>query len=182
MIFLRHYNYFKYLCTIHPDLLHEDVEGKSVFALATLEEALGNTRSINVEKGILFSLLEPTMRLTDNEGEQPRQTIEAGFIIAKCCNTRSVGSQDYLNAIDVCERIALDYATKIVADSQAGHPLFSYSINTLEELKWTASLVNNIGDGSYAGLLCLFEYNTSFNNCLDAHTSEAWKTQTPYNI
>lgn len=182
MIYRTYRNYFKHLCTIHPSLLHSEDVGQQVFQLASLEEALGNTRSVNVEKGFMFTLIQPTFRLIDNEGDQVRQLLEGGFVMAKHYSLRQEGSVEYIDAIDECEAIVLDIVTKIVADSRAGHPLFYFSANNINDLKWTAQPVSNVGDGTYAGWLCLFEFNTSYVNCLDAHTSEAWKIPTPHNI
>lgn len=180
-MFELYQKYFKYQCTRHPDLLHEDEVGKVVYELVSIDQAFSNSRSVNVEKGYIFLLLEPTWVLAGTEGDQPRQVIQGGFLIAKYYGLRDEGSPAYIEAIQDTERISKEFALRMVADSRDGHPLFDYSANHIDYLNWTAQPMDNVGDGSYAGQLCTFEFSRGVTVCI-GETAPEWQSPTPHEL
>jgi len=152
-----------------------------VYELVSIDQAFSNTRSTNIEKGYIFLLLEPTWVLTGTEGQQVRQVVQGGFLIAKHYGIRDEGSPAYIAAIQDTERIAKEVALRMVADSREGHPLFDYSANHFEYLNWTAQAMDNVGDGTYAGHLCTFEFHRGIVQCLDSYPAE-WQSPTPFEL
>ena len=172
--------YFKYQCEIHPKILHKDDVGDRCFAVIDIEEALGEFRTASKEKGVMFRAIIPFWNLPDEYSGNSRVAVQGGFIVAKYHSSRETDSVEFIRAMDESKEIALDFAEKMVADSQNGHPLFHYSINSIQHLNWNAQPRTNIGDGSYSGYLCTFTFQTHFRNCLAMHDDENWKQPTPH--
>lgn len=171
--------YFEHLCSVHPDLLHLDEAGKKVFQLISIQEALGDFRVNVVEKGYIFRLITPTWKLEGHD--QTIKNVLGGFIIAKYNSSREGGTPDFFSAMDDSETLCNEFSAKILLDSQKGHPLFYYSVNTLEGLNLSCSPLLKIGDGSYSGWLCIFEFSNYVNVCSDELPIE-WQTPTPHEL
>ena len=174
--------YFKHQCEIHPELLHKDELGARVFEMSSLEEAWGNARTQNLEKGIIFLLIDYSYGLGGPQAGDDRQLKQGGFLIAKHADNRENGSPATLAAIATCEKIANQIAVKMIADSQNEHPLFNYSINTLQDMGWNAQVVREVGDGSYYGWLCVFDFSNYIDTCLGNEEDENWKQLTPHDL
>jgi hypothetical protein len=173
--------YFEHLCTIHPDLLHKPASDEYVFEILSIEQAFGDYRTAIKEKGFMFRLIEYTFQL-DDQSEDARQLKQGGFIIAKYSSSREEGTPSYINAIEESEKIALEFAEKMIDDSRNRHPIFYSSINNLRELKWNAQIIQSTGDGNYHGWLCTFAFNSSIRNCLSQHPDANWKIPSPHNF
>lgn len=175
-------SYYKYQCTIHPELLHEDEYDKRVFEVSSFEEAWGQLRDGIVPHGYLFRLIDYTFGLGGAHAGDDRQLKEGGFIIAKHASTREDGTPAEAEAIAKCEDIAKWFANRMLADSQNEHPLFENSINTLQDMGWNAQVVRNVGDGSYYGWLCVFNFSNYINTCLPTEGEADYVALTPHDI
>lgn len=171
--------YFERLCAVHPELLHLDETGKKVFQMIGIEEAYGDFRVNVAEKGYIFRLITYTWSLTGHD--QPLKTPIGGFIIAKYNSSREGGTPAFFEAMESTERLCDMFAAKVLSDSANGHPLFYYSANTLDELRWNASPLVKTGDGSYSGWLCTFHFSNAVKVCLDDAPVE-WQEPTPHQL
>lgn len=176
-MFKLYRKYFERLCAVHPELLHVDENGKKVFEMIGIEEAYGDFRVNVVEKGYIFRLITYTWSLIGHDF--PRRKPIGGFIIAKYNSSRQGGTPAFFKAMEDSERLCVLFAAKILADSANGHPLFSYSVNIVDELGFNASPLLKTGDGSYSGWLCTFHYSNEFQVCLD-DAPEEWQQPTPF--
>lgn len=173
-------NYFEFLTTCHPELLHLRELCKVVFEIKPIEKAFGSFRSTAAEKHYLFRLIEYTYSLADAGDENSLQDIQGGFIVAKYHSNREEGSQAYCQAVTDSEIVALDFAEKMMADSKNGHPLFYHSANNATNLSWTAQVVRCVGDATYSGWLITFRFKAEMHNCIEDHPNEKWRQPTPF--
>lgn len=171
--------YFEYLCSVHPELLHVDAAGKKVFETVTVEEAFGDYKTKVPEKGYAFRLLEMSKSISDNEVGDVAMWGEGGFIILHHWSERTDGGEGRKVAFDKAEAVMDDFIVKMIADSAAAHPLFPYSIAQAKNMKLNANQIWRSGDGSYAGWFVTFSWMQPLENCLGNHTSDAWKAATP---
>jgi len=177
-MYKKYYNYFEHNVKLHSELSPSS-KAKGVFEMLTVEEALGAFRSSLKESKYVFRLLEPTWSLI-GEDAQGMQEVEAGFIIAKKGSDRNKGKTHYIDSIASCEAIAHEFANKIMLDSNDGHPLFNYSVNTLKELKWHCQTMRKVGDGSFDGVIASFSFLMDFDTCID--TEKPFFTPTPADV
>lgn len=181
MAFFSNYvAYFKHQAQTHPDLLHLDTNGNKIFAVIDQQAAVGDFRSGAKEKGFILRLIEPG---GGAEGDaNPLVTPLGGFIIARYHAPRLTGDADQTAAMDAAWRVGMDIIVKMLADSQNGHPLFKYSINTpaMLNLQWQPRLF--VGDTAYAGWLFTFKWKLSLNTCIGAPSGTVWTDGglTPY--
>ena len=150
--------------------------------MSSFEEAYGQLRDGIVPQGYLFRLIDYTYGLGGPQAGDDRQMKQGGFIIAKHASLREDGKPAIAGAIEDCEKIANQIAVKMIADSQNTHPLFSHSINTLQGMGWNAQVVRDVGDGSYYGWLCVFDFSNYIDSCLDNEADETWKELTPIDL
>lgn len=180
---LKYYiDYFKYIATTHPELQHDDASGDRVFEVMDVEEAFGDFRSAAKEKGVMMRLLLPFGSLTDEQSGNSRIIMQGGFLLAAYHSSRDQGTPEFLNAMSKSYRIAHEIAEKMVDDAQQGHPLFNFSIRSVQHLNWSVQSRVMTADGNYSGYFCLFNFEAPFRNCLAEHENEAWKNPTPHNF
>ncbi|MEM6772287.1 MAG: hypothetical protein AAF597_17055 [Bacteroidota bacterium] len=162
--------YFETQAEEHPLLLHS--EDNKVFALVTVEQAIGDLRSSLVSaSGYLMRCIEPTSRLTPGD-QYPRQTFDGGFTIARKYDVRNQGAQSYLDAMDGSEAVGWDIVEKMYADSAKDHPLFKHAAHST--LSVTARTRPVVGDGGYGGYLFLWSIQTHF--CYNSPATRAdWR-------
>lgn len=150
--------YFEKQAQMHPELLHS--EGNKVFALVSVEEAIGDLRSPNVSaSGYLMRCMEPVYRIGPGD-QYPRQTFDGGFMIARQHDVRNEGTSGYLAAIDGSEAVGCDIIEKMYVDSENGHPLFEHAAHGT--LTITARIRPVVGDGGYGGWLFLWSIETRY--------------------
>lgn len=162
-------SYFKHQCEAHPDIA-ETADGK-VFETISVEEALGDFRSMVQEKGFIFRLIDYTYQVQDNNTSDPRKIINGGFIIAHHFSTRVDGKESFYAAKDKSEKVMDDIIEKMISDSRNGHPLFYYSMNTAENIY--CQPIDQTGDNGYAGWICTFYFANHFTICPE-HSDTAW--------
>jgi hypothetical protein len=149
-------NYFRYLCTQHPLLLHTDAAGHRVFEVRDLEAAFSAIRTGIKEKDFAVRLLLPTVEYR-SEANNMRKQYQLGLLVAKYHGRRETTDADVIEAITDAERVAEDFLERIVSDSRNGYWLFAYSVDQVDNMKPTLEVLPALFDGSYSGVLLLFE-------------------------
>jgi hypothetical protein len=157
--------YFRHQAANHPDLLHTPDAGDKVFEVIPIEDAFGDLRGAQSEKSYLMRLILPTYELGDNYTANGLKRANGAFIIAKYHSSRTQDNAHYIAAAADAERVGFDIIEKMVKDSIAGHPLFYYSINTLNDLNLEVQPKNNEGDTGYVGWIFMFQFKNFFRNC-----------------
>lgn len=165
--FNQYIDYFKYQCENHALLLHDDAVGDRVFEVISVEEALGDFRTAGKEKGYAFRLLEPIYFIGDNGNAPIRKTAQCGFIIAKYHGVRTGSADAYMTAMDDAESVSNDFVSKMIADSQNGHPLFFYSLDSRQNINVTPT--TRRADGTYSGWIITFQISINFDDCPSAN-------------
>lgn len=175
-------NYFRHQCKNHPDLLHEDVSGRKVFEVIDVEEAEGAFRTEASDTGYIFRLINYTFALRSDGGSNALKQPDGGFVIAKLYRARSGGVDSKMQALSDAERIGLDIIEKMVTDSREGHPLFHYSIDSVDELNLFATPRMYAGDTGYAGWIFTFNFRNFQRTDSQCDASTAWLDggKTPY--
>lgn len=181
-MYKQYRKYFQHQCTVHPQLLHEDVLGKQVFEMVTVEEAYGDFRLALPEKGFAFRLLEMSFAGGDTKTGDLAKFCEGGFIICRHWSEKMHGKTERFAAQEECEVIVDEFLEKMIADSKTGHPLFPWSVAAGSQFNLNAQELVRTGDGSYAGWLVTFRWMNKMRNCLGKHPDATWKTLTPHNL
>lgn len=172
-------DYFKYLCELHPDMLHTD--SNRVFEVISIEEAFAQFTETEGNSAIKFRLIDISWSI-GKEGAFEFYEIQGGFRIDVFFDRRNGGKEAQITARTNAEKYATDFAIHMIADSQNGHPLFSGSLDDVTELNWNAQPLFNTGDGSYDGLICTFSWKKQLDLTLDCHTEEVWKNLAPFSF
>lgn len=162
--------YFLHQAINHPDLGHTD--DSKVFEVITVDDAFGDFRDRVKEKGFIFRLINYTYRISDKHSADAMKIVEGAFFIAKYHSERSGGAAAQKLAMTESERIVDEIIEKMIADSNAGHPLFYYSLNTAQNINVTPKI--NTGDGGYSGWICSFSFANHWRNCLSHPDAPAW--------
>ena len=148
--------YFKDLIQNHSDL------GDNVFRMIALEEVFDtNYRSTIKAKDFAFDLFIP--QISFENGTMAVAEVEAGFSVIKHQSSRK--ESDFSNVFSECLEIGSLVIRQMMLDSQSGHDLFAYSVNTIDQLKLKAIPIKYGGDGSYHGYIFTFSFNTKFDLC-----------------
>jgi hypothetical protein len=148
--------YFTYLSAQHPDLLHADTAGERVFEVRDLDNAFGALRTGIKEKDFAVRLVLPTAEF-HTEANNTRKVYQIGLLVAKYHGRRDVTDSGVIEAISDAERVAEDFLERIVSDSRNGLPLLGHSVDQVENLKATLEMLPSLFDGSYSGVLLMFE-------------------------
>jgi len=143
-----------------------------VFETVNVDEALGDFRGNVQAKGFIFRLIDYTYRVADNEANDPQKLVNGAFLVAHHFSSRSGGKESYNLAKDNSEKIVDELIEKMIGDSQDGHPLFYYSMNTANNIHITP--IANTGDSGYVGWICDFFFNNHFPICPGQSTDPAW--------
>ena len=169
--------YLKHQAIHHPALQHSDAEGQRVFAMMQVEEALGDLRTAAKEKDYLMRGFHYTYHVQDDG--QGRKHIQGGFLIARYYSASEGGTAALLAALDDAETVMDELIEKIISDSRAGHPLFSHSLDSGQQIQVRPRPM--VGD-SYAGWMCFIDFYNWFRVCLEDPAAPAWLDggQTPH--
>ena len=164
--------YFKHQCESHPVLAHQDGVGERVFAMVGIEEALSDFRSGAKAKGFIFRLIHYTYTVGDDAAHETRKQLQGGFIVARHFSGRNLGTPDYYEAMEQSEQITDELIEKMIADSINGHPLWYHSLDSRQTI--SVQPVTLLGDGSYTGWLCTFQFANFWRNCTEAEDAPQW--------
>lgn len=146
-------DYFRYLCTQHPDVLHAETSGQRAFEVKPLEEAFSDVRTAATEKGVLVHLLLPAISYGSDQSGNARKYYEFGLLVAKYHGQREATKKVILDAMSTAERIADDLVTRLIYDSRQGVGLFQYGLDNPDNLALGGEFVMMEGDASYSGVL-----------------------------
>jgi hypothetical protein len=175
--------YFKHQAVNHPDLAHGDSPGQKVFEVIDIEEALGDLRSVAKAKSFIFRLINYTYQIADPQirGDVQKH-INGGFIIAHHHSARKDGASGFYEAMLKSEKIVDEIIEKMIHDSNTGHPLFNYSLNTPSGVHVQPKIA--MGDSGYSGWLCTFHIANFWRNCITSLDAPAWGDggQTPHDL
>jgi hypothetical protein len=165
-------NYFKHQAESHPALRHNDAIGQRVFAVISVDEALGDFRAGLKPKSYLMRLLEYSYRVSDSGNHEVVKMHEGGFLVAHYHSAREGGSAAYFEAMSKSEKVLDEIIEKMIADSRAGHPLFYYSLDSKQDFK--VSPHGYVGDSTYAAWVCTFTFKRYWPNCITRPDAPAW--------
>jgi hypothetical protein len=155
---LKHF--FKLLAINHPQILHEDVDGKRAFAIDKQTEILdGVFRQGLKSQGFNFRYASPQYRTVSDETRGIMTQVEMAYAILKRVNNIQ---SDIDTAIDETFKIVQECNARIVFESRRRNPIFGGSLNHLSEGDFTIEETLFQGDGSYAGHLNLFSFKTEY--------------------
>lgn len=144
----------------------------------SVEDALGAFRGKASSSGFFFHLMDYNWSV-DETGAYQFQRKMGGFVIGKRIDIRKNPASARIVCRNQCETIANDFITHMVADSRAGHPLFGNSSDTLQSLKLNVQPAYVVGDGSYDGIVCTFEFSPPRDYELECHPVPAWQQLSP---
>lgn len=170
-------NYFKWLCQLHPSIQHTDAT--PAFRVISVEEALGDLRGAVSQDGFMFRLIDYTWTVNE-AGAFQFQAKQGGFIVAKMINPREDAETQKKTARDEVETIVNDFITHMLADSRAGHPLFSQGGDSLEDFNFRVQPLLPTGDGSYEGLIVTFDFLSGYEYELECHPIHSWRQLSPF--
>jgi hypothetical protein len=167
--------YFKSLCVNHPDLQHANVNGSKVFRMMHIEEALGDFRSGAKEKGLIFRLINYTFEVKDNYTADQMRGKQGAFIIAAGHGKGDSVAQ--IEAMAQSERILMEFIERMIQDSQEGHPLFYYTLNTAKGVH--VQPMTFIGDATYSGWMAIFDFGDHVPSCIEREGGPVWLDLNP---
>ena len=158
------FDYFETGCAAHNDLQHQITAGHRVFALTSVEQALGDFRAGAQHQGYIVRLVEYTYDVTQTTHEAVK-TLQFGLLVAKYSNINAGGATAYLAALSDAERVMDDFINRMVADSRAGHPLFDSYFDNQQQIN--VQPLERTGDASYCGWMAIIRLPQYFNNCFN---------------
>ena len=149
-------DYFRYLSTQHPLLLHDDAAGSRVFEVRDLENTFGALRSGAKEKDFLVRFVLPTltMKRYDNNAWKVYQT---GLLVLKHHGKREIEDADVIAAMKAAEQVADEFVERMVSDSRNGYALFGNALDNVDNLHLTGEFVTFQLDSTYSGVLIMFD-------------------------
>lgn len=169
MITVKEYSdYFEELCENHPLLLHAKESGAQVFLPISIDQAIGSFRSGIKAKNYFFRVILYT-GFMEEVASDPRKNLQCGFIIGKY---HRQDYDSYLTALSDSEKVLGDFVARMVKDSNDGHPLFSYSINTVADIQFLPT--EYTGDQNYSGYICTFVIRPRFDQCVEGNLGPGW--------
>lgn len=176
-MFQLYHDYFFWLCHLHPAFAHSNAQ--RVFELVSVDEAFGDYRGHASKSGFIFRLIDYTWGI-DEIGDFHFQRKRGGFIVAKNMKTRDALPAVRITARNQCETIINDFITHMLADSNNGHPMFSGNQDEPGKLRVNVTPALNIGDGTYDGAMCTYDFCPEHNYALDCHPVDEWQELSPF--
>ena len=158
----------KNLCENHPELLHSEQSGEKVFLPISIDQALGSFRTGIKSKSYFFRLILYT-GTTEEVTNDRRKNLQCGFILGKYHKKDHVS---YLDALSDTEKTMGDFIARMVHDSQNGHALFSYSLETIADIHYLPT--EYTGDQNYSGWICTFVIRPQFDQCAEGVNAPGW--------
>lgn len=158
-----YYDYWQHQAESHVDLQHSEADGSRVFEVITIDDALGDFRSGVKKQDFIFRLIKYYFTVGQNE-HQISKELNGGFIVAKWYNPRE-GKEARFAAEVAAERVMNEMIEKMIADSKNGHPLFDHYFDAPQNIR--VQNVENTGDGSYTGWMCIYAADQFFSNCTE---------------
>jgi len=164
-LYSEYVNYFEYLCTQHPLILHSDVQKSDAFGIIDIED-LGEFRTRIKTKDLVFRLINYMHKLGQNTTGQEYKELQGGFLILDYYSPRKDGATGSQAALDRAEKVADEFIERMILDSRGGHSLFDYSLDSQQSFT-VEPTIGAHSDGNYAGWLVLFDFEKYFPVCAD---------------
>jgi hypothetical protein len=164
-LYSEYVDYFKYLCTQHPDIQHQDALHQDAFAIIDIED-LGEFRTKIKTKDIVFRLINYMNKLGQNTTGQEYKELQGGFLIIDFFSPRKDGSAGLQAALDRAETVVDQFIERMILDSRNGHSLFHHSLDSAQNFT-VETAIGRHSDGAYAGWLVLFDFQYHFPVCAD---------------
>lgn len=165
-------DYFRHQAENHPDLVHSAQEGEQVFNVIDIEQGmLVGLRSGVKPDAFMMRLFHYTYRI-HRPGAEMLKIIQGGFMLAKQFSVREDDAAEYQLALREAERVTDEVIEKMLADSQAGHPLFYRSLDSDQDITVVSSPKHS--GTSYAAKICTFTFSQHWRNCIDSSDAPAW--------
>ena len=155
--------YFKHQVMNHPDLAHSEAEGNQVFSVVNIEDSHTPFRTGAKPKDFMFRLYNYTYQVGKGTSGQYMKILEGGFLIAKHTPKRDASRDDVIAARASAEKVLDHIILNMLADSEAGHILFNYSLEEPQSINVIPTSLT--GDGMYIGYECIFSFSNFFTNC-----------------
>ena len=171
MSYLLYRAYFEHQCANHPDLLHLNEQGRKVFEVMDIEEAISDFRGKIKEKDFIFRLLNYNYTVSDNGSTQDQKNFTGGFIIARYFDVRNTGKSSYYQAMESTEKLVDEFIEKIISDSREGHPLWNYSLDYRQDFNIQPRIALT---PSYAGWSVVFRWSHPIRICITDPSAPAW--------
>jgi len=161
--------YFKHQAIHHPDLCHDD-DTQVVFQIIDVQEALSDMRSAKNPKLIYMRLIQFSSTTEDNQADDTQEYLTGAFQILAHHSDRSSKSDHLKDVLEKTKKITDEIKVKMIADSNDGHPLFYYSLNTAKNFRVVPFLSE--ASSGYSGWSCSFQFSNHFSVCVG---DTAWK-------
>jgi len=160
--------YFEYQAIKNPELLH--TEDSKVFEMVSFDEAMGDFRTAVKGKASIIRLMNYTYRFYFSD--QLNKIMVGGYFIGSYHSNRKGGSESFNAAMEKSEKINDMILKRMAVDSSAGHPLFHYSLNTLENVNSQPKVY--AGDVGYSGYITTFPISALWDSCPDTPTDAGY--------
>lgn len=160
--------YFRYLCEQHTLLQHSETSGQRVYEVRSLESAWTAVRTAGKQKDYLVRLLLPSITLTPgSSGDQPFKVYQVGLLVLRYHSQREDNEAEVIAAIDAAESVADQLVARVMSDSRDGYTPFANLNGSPLGLDLSGEVVQRTLDGSYSGVLYMFNLKTTRNVCPD---------------
>lgn len=168
----QYINYFRHQAENHPYILHEDTEGRRAFESINIEEAmLSGLRSGLAPGQTVLKVLQYTYNI-HRPGTDMLKKVRGGFMVAQYFSPRNSTPAKFIEALTTAERITDELIEKMLADSQNGHPLFNYSLDSDQDIQVTTAPMKP--EGNYIAKICTFYFERFWRNCITHPDAPAW--------
>lgn len=165
-------NYFRHQAENHPDILHQDVEGLRTFDAISIEEAMITGLRSGVKPGqTVLKAINYTYNIL-RPGTDMLKRIRAGFMVACYYSPRNSTQTQFIEALTTAERITDELIEKMLADSENGHPLFNYSLDSDQDIH--VSTMPMKPEGNYIAKICMVSFDQFWRNCITHPDAPAW--------
>lgn len=158
--FAQYISYLEYLATWHQDIQHSPTVGMKAFDVASQDEVRDNAlfRTDLNKEGILMRAVAYNFNIENSTDSNSDVRKLGGFFILQR-HSDTEGSDAWLPLMDKTERIGFDILERMTVDSQNRHPLFSRSVDRLDDLQANAIPKMGIGpDKNLYGFLFTFYF------------------------
>jgi hypothetical protein len=169
-IIAEYKGYFYHLTEVNQLLKHENVAGRVAFGIENIADVIDGTirTSIN-ERLYLFLLLNPIVRPQSNNNGF-NAILQGGFVLLKGgVSIRESTDEDIKDAYNHVGDLVLDFLTRMVDDSRAGHSFWNHGFDTIEagDLDIEELAYSTQQDSSFVGYKVVFSLLLKMLDCSD---------------
>lgn len=163
-------SFFKSLATQHPDILHQEADGKHAFQEDALSDIIeGVFKTALKPEGFSMRFISPIDYPFSDDTHGLLTRVHTGFCILKRCDPTDDAA--IKQAGRECHRIIKECIARIIYESRLRNPLFGGSLNQLSEGQFSNDKAHFKGDGSWFGYICLFQFLSEYIDDIDQTVS-----------